>query len=303
MLLVVKNLSKQYLLEKGWLGNKTTIINALDNINFQLKEDSVLGVVGETGSGKTTLAKLIVNLIKPTKGEIIYANDISQQSVQMIFQNPFNSLNPRMRIKNILKEPFLIYRPASRKDIDRKINILLEKVNLDYDCLQRYPDEFSGGQRQRIAIARVISVEPKVLVCDEPTASLDLSVQAQILNLFIKIKKEFVMSYIFISHNIEVISFIADEILILYEGRQVERGQKDKVFNNPRHPYTKILLGLDTSRVLKKIDVDECFAGCRFYPNCKSKSDICRETSPEEIEIEKDHYASCHIHGKDKSHP
>ncbi len=294
MLLVVKNLSKQYLIERGILGNKKTTIDALNNINFELKQGTALGVLGETGSGKTTLAKLIVKLIEPTKGEINYNFDNIRRSIQMVFQNPFSSLNPRMKIKSILREPFLIHRFAGCEDVDSKIKLLLEKVNLDHDCLYRYPGEFSGGQRQRIAIARAIAIEPKILVCDEPTSSLDLSVQAQILNLFTKLKNELKLSYVFITHNIEVISFIADEILILYDGRQVERGMKEKVLDSPRHPYTKILLGVDTYE-LEKTQIDINFRGCRFYSNCKFRTSFCLKSEPSETKIEEEHYVSCHL--------
>ncbi|MDD5005680.1 MAG: ATP-binding cassette domain-containing protein [Candidatus Omnitrophica bacterium] len=294
MLLRVENLGKQYAISKSFFSNKETIVQALDNINFELREGTILGVLGETGSGKTTLAKLIVKLLEPNNGKIIYNFDNFPRNVQMVFQNPFSSLNPMMKIKDILKEPFLIHHLDNGTDTDSKLRILLEKVNLSYDCLKHHPDEFSGGQRQRIAIARAIAIEPKVLVCDEPTASLDLSVQAQILNLFIKLKEELGLSYIFISHNIEVISFIADEVLILYEGKPVERGLKNKVFNNPLHPYTKILLSSDIGE-LQKTSAQDNYSGCKFYTNCKFSSDICKQMTPEEIKTEEGHYVSCHI--------
>ncbi|MFC1709824.1 oligopeptide/dipeptide ABC transporter ATP-binding protein [Candidatus Omnitrophota bacterium] len=294
MLLVAKKLEKKYYIEKSFFSNQKTTVQALLDINFKLNEGSVLGIVGETGSGKSTLAKLIVKLIEPTSGKINYSIGDIRRSIQMIFQNPFASLNPRMKIINILKEPFLIHKLTSPDTLNSKIESLLEKVNMNRDCLSRYPDEFSGGQRQRIAIARAIAVNPKVLVCDEPTASLDLSVQAQILNLFKKLKEDLGLSYVFISHNIEVISFIADEILILYEGRQVERGNKEKIFNDPRHPYTKTLLGKEGGES-KKTQAITSQTGCNFCSNCKHKIDLCQEASPQEIKIDEGHYVSCHI--------
>jgi oligopeptide/dipeptide ABC transporter ATP-binding protein len=293
MLLIANNLSKKYFIEKGFLSNKLIATDALYNINFSLKEKTVLGVLGETGSGKTTLAKLVVKLISPTSGNITYNTKNGSRSIQMIFQNPFTSLNPRMKIINSLKDAFLIHKLANSKNINSKMENLLDMVSLDRDCLQRFPDEFSGGQRQRISIARAISVNPQVLLCDEPTASLDLSIQAQILNLFVKLKYELGLSYIFISHNIEVISFIADEILILYKGRQVERGHKDKVLNNPCHPYTKILLGKDIGQV-SNFDSNNNKTGCIFCLSCKNKLGICNKSEPSERKIDEDHYVSCH---------
>ncbi len=297
MLLVVKNLGKKYFIEKSFFGRKKAIVDALADVNFKLNEGSVLGILGETGSGKTTLAKLIVKLIEPTSGRINYGDKNIKRSIQLIFQNPYASLNPRMKIANTLKEPFIIHELSDRKSIDSKIEALLEKVNLNPDCLLRYPDEFSGGQRQRIAIARAISVNPKILVCDEPTASLDLSVQAQILNLFKKLKNELRLSYIFISHNIEVISFIADEILILYRGRTVERGLKDKIFKSPTHPYTKMLLGRDINKA-ENLESKNDNLGCVFVSNCKFSTEQCQETIPQESKIEEGHYVACHTFRK-----
>jgi oligopeptide/dipeptide ABC transporter ATP-binding protein len=295
MLLSVENLGKQYLIPKKFLSNKAISVDALSGINFQLNKGSVLGVVGESGSGKTTLARLIVKLIEPTTGKITYEGICDlRRSVQMVFQNPYSSLNPMMKIKDILAEPFFIHRLANRDSLKSKLNALLDKVNLHADCLSRYPDEFSAGQKQRIAIARAISVEPQILVCDEPTSCLDLCVQAQILNLFLKLKQDLGLSYIFISHNIQVISFIADEILILYEGRQMERGLKDNVFNNPKHPYTKMLLGSPQPGPEKHM-VGENKQGCPFFPNCKFSLGLCQNSPPKEIQIEQGHYVSCHI--------
>lgn len=293
MLLTVKNLSKQYRLQKGIFSNKTETINALEGVHFELGESTVLGVLGETGSGKTTLAKLLVGLLKPTQGEIKYVSNNLPRIVQMVFQNPYSSLNPRLRIKTTLKEPFTIHGLATKKDIEIKIREVLKKVNMNPNCLNRFPDEFSGGQRQRIAIARAISAQPKILICDEPTASLDLSVQAQILNLFLKLKSELGLSYLFISHNIEVISFIADEVLILYAGRVVERGTKTEVLHNPQHPYTKLLLHYNLKTTPQSVK-DECGSGCAFYQHCPLQSTQCKTTQPHEVLIEKNHYVACH---------
>jgi len=296
MLLTAKNLSKQYKIPKGVFSNEFLRVDALCNINFELHEGSVLGILGESGCGKTTLAKLIVKLLEPTNGKIVYGNTVDfRRWIQMVFQNPFSSLNPMMKIKDTLKEPLIIHRLMKNSDAENRLKEIIGMVNMDYDCLNRYPDEFSGGQKQRIAIARALAVQPKVLVCDEPTSSLDLSVQAQILNLFMELKKNLGLSYIFISHNIEVISFIADEILILYKGIQVERGLSQKVFDSPKHPYAKILLGLDESK-LQELSQDKSVVGCKFCPICKFSSQACQTCIPKETQIEKGHYVSCHLY-------
>jgi len=295
MLLAAKNLTKEYLIEKSIFTLHPIRVRAVNCVNFELKRESVLGVVGETGSGKSTLAKLIAKLISPTQGEIIYDFSDIRKSIQIIFQNPYSSLNPRLKIKTILTEPFLIHKLGSRKEIPRKIEDLLNKTNLSVSCLNKYPDEFSGGQRQRIAIARALAVQPKVLICDEPTSSLDLSIQAQILNLFINLKNELKLSYVFISHNLEVISFLADEVLILYKGIDVEKGSKEQIFNNPLHPYTKVLLAKNIVAGDEESEKGRTLGGCPFYFQCKHRFQDCLEM-PKEIEVEKAHYVKCHLY-------
>jgi len=295
MLLTAEKLTKEYIIEKSLFSFNPMRIKALNQINFHLDERSVLGVVGETGSGKSTLAKLIVKLLTPTSGEINYGFEDIPKSIQMIFQNPFNSLNPRLKIKTILKEPLLIHKLDRGNNKNNKVNRLLEKVNLNSTCLNKYAGEFSGGQRQRIAIARALAVEPKILVCDEPTSSLDLSVQAQILNLFIQLKENHGLSYIFITHNLEVISFIADKVLILYKGMDLEKGDKERIFANPLHPYTKVLLSMDTA-IEKGLEKDN-IEGCPFRHQCKYSLENCN-TMPNEIEVENKHYVKCHLYAK-----
>jgi len=295
MLLSVKNLTKHYFIEKNLLSNKVTPVKALEGINFSLKESSILGVLGETGSGKSTLARLLVGLLKPTQGEIIFSDVVKDSRPQLIFQNPFGSLNPRLKIRTTLREPLAISGIRDKKESSQKISTILKKVNLSEDCLDRFPDELSGGQRQRIAIARALLTEPKILVCDEPTASLDLSVQAQILNLFLELKTTLSLSYVFISHNMDVISFMADEIVVLYAGRAVERGAASEVLNNPQHPYTKLLLASESDNRLQTETADNEGA-CAFYCSCQQKTSACAQRQPHEIQIGENHYIACLNH-------
>lgn len=236
MILEVKDLVKEY---------RPRGVRALDGISFSVAEKSCLGIVGESGSGKTTLAKILLKLIPSTSGEVRF--DPAQirnfrKDVQIVFQNPFNSLNPKMRIGSALAEPLLIHRIIGRSGLRQKINGLLTQVGLEPDAALRYPREFSGGQRQRICIARALACEPKILVCDEPISSLDLTVQAQMLELFRQLKTRFELTYLFISHNLALIRHIADTVIVMERGRIIEQGANNRVFSAPQQAYTKMLL-------------------------------------------------------------
>jgi len=245
MILEAKNITKYFSLERGFFKQEAGQVCALDGVSFCVDEFSTLGIVGESGSGKTTLAKIILRLIPATKGEVRFnerkiAN--FRKDVQIIFQNPYNSLDPKMRIVDMLTEPFSIHRIVSGKFFKDRALELLVMVGLDESALNRYPIEFSGGQRQRICIARALASEPKFIVLDEPISSLDLTVQAQMLDLFSKLKEKFKLTYIFISHNLAVIRHLADKIIVMQNGRIVEQGEKEGIFNNPLNSYTKLLL-------------------------------------------------------------
>lgn len=247
MILQVKNVTKDFPVEKGFLKEASGFVRALDSIGFTVEEFQTLGIVGESGSGKTTLAKIIMKLIEPTSGEVIFNDNLIndfRKDVQIIFQNPFNSLDPRMRIIDIISEPLIIHRICSSKHLKNECLRLLETVGMDKNSITRLPNEFSGGQRQRICIARALASGPKFLILDEPVSSLDLTIQAQVLELFIELKERLKLTYIFISHNLAVIKKIADVVAVMKDGCIVERGPCQDIFSRPNNPYTKSLLNV-----------------------------------------------------------
>lgn len=245
MILESREISKEFKVEKGMFMSEAGITLALDKVSFVLDEFTTLGVVGESGSGKTTLAKILLGLVPASSGEIIFNDKFInnfRKDVQIIFQNPYNSLDPKMRIKDALYEPLTIHNILPRSSFRFKAIELLKRVGLDESALERYPAQFSGGQRQRICIARAIACEPKLLVLDEPISSLDLTIQAKLLELFLELKREFNLTYIFISHNLSVIKYIADKVMVMRQGRVVEEASSSDIFANPRQEYTRELL-------------------------------------------------------------
>lgn len=245
VILSVKNIHKSFFLERGIFKKETAVVEALHALSFSVDEFTTAGIIGESGSGKTTLAKIILKLIPATSGEIVFnSKKISnfRKDVQIIFQNPYNSLNPKMRIGGIIAEPLLIHKIIASNYRKKRVIELLQLVGLDKDVLSRYPIEFSGGQRQRICIARALASQPKFIVLDEPISSLDLTIQMELLELFLKLKEELKLTYIFISHNLAVIKHIADKVIVMQNGRLVEQGRIADIFDNPREAYTKLLL-------------------------------------------------------------
>ncbi len=245
MILEAKGIHKYFVVQRGIFKQDMQKVCALDDVSFALEEFQTLGIVGESGSGKTTLAKIILNLIPASSGRIVFdPQKITnfRKDVQIIFQNPYNSLNPKMRIKDTLSEPLLIHNIVSRKQIKTKLIDLLRAVGLDETILNRRPSEFSGGQRQRICIARALATEPKIVVLDEPISSLDLTVQVQMLDLFKELKEKFHLTYIFISHNLAVIKYIADTVIVMQNGRIVEQASPADIFRHPANAYTKQLI-------------------------------------------------------------
>lgn len=305
---------KKYFPVKRKAFAKQEWLKAVYGVNLSIQDGAVFALVGESGSGKSTVAKLILRLILPTSGEIFFkGNDIQtlkrnpllqfRKSVQIIFQDPFASLNPRMTVFDTISEPLKIHKIVKKTDLKDKVVSLLNSVGLQADILNRYPHEFSGGQRQRICIARALAVSPKVLVADEPLSALDVSIQAQILNILQELQKKSNISFLFISHDLRVVQYFSDEIAVMYLGKIVEHAKTDELFNNPLHPYTIELLSSipkikpdGKKREILKGDVPSPIdipPGCPFHPRCPKRFDPCDKVVPE-LKAIKDRLVSCH---------
>ncbi|WP_180560359.1 peptide ABC transporter ATP-binding protein [Arsenophonus endosymbiont of Apis mellifera] len=294
---------KKYYPVKGDLFSADRTVKALDGISFELQKGKTLAIVGESGCGKSTLGRLLTMIETPTAGELYYqgqdlfvkdktAHKLRRQKIQMVFQNPYASLNPRKKIAQILEEPLLINTPLSAMERKEKILHMMAKVGLKAEHLQRYPHMFSGGQRQRIAIARGLMLEPDIVIADEPVSALDVSVRAQVLNLMMDLQQDFGLSYVFISHDLSVVEHIADEVMVMYLGRCVEKGTKEQIFNCPRHPYTQALLSATprlnpdlhreriklTGELPSPIDPPP---GCAFAARCLHAVAHCSHSRPE----------------------
>jgi oligopeptide/dipeptide ABC transporter ATP-binding protein len=297
-------------------------IKAVDGVNFFLRENEVLGLVGESGCGKTTVGRTILRLYDPTGGEIWYRPakggqvniaQISQKEMKplrremrMIFQDPFSSLNPRLTVKDIIGEPLIIHHVASGKELEERVADLMKSVGLDPAYMRRYPHEFSGGQRQRIGLARTLSLSPRLIIADEPVSALDVSIQAQVLNLLQELKDELGLTLVFIAHDLSVVEHISDRIAVMYVGKIVELAPSEEVLAHPMHPYTEALVSaippadpdIKLDRIILEGDVPSPAnppSGCVFHPRCRYAKDICKQETPQLIEMEPGHYASCHF--------
>jgi oligopeptide transport system ATP-binding protein len=316
ILLRVNNLKNYFPVKAGLFRKTVDYVKAVDDISFYINEGETLGLVGESGCGKSTTGAAILRLEEPTEGEVYFeGKDIlllnkkelreMRKEIQLIFQDPYSSLNPRMTVADIIGEPLDIHHLVrSRKERNEKIKQLLGSVGLTSAHMNRYPHEFSGGQRQRIGIARSLAVNPKLIIADEPVSALDASIQAQIINLFQDLQREFGLTYLFISHDLCVVKHISDRVAVMYLGKIVEMTKKENLYNNPLHPYTKALLSAipipDPShkrhRIILEGDVPSSRnlpSGCRFHPRCPMVMDICSNMEPEFKDYGSSHYVAC----------
>lgn len=313
-LLSVKDIKKYFTIERGFSRQVIGEVKAVDGISFELRAGETLGVVGESGCGKTTLARIVLNLLRPSAGKVVFDGiEISslrqnrmrplRKEIQVVFQDPYNSLNPRMKIGEILTEPLLVHKIGTRQERIDKAKNLLAKVGLKPEYINRYPHQFSGGERQRIGIARALATEPKLIICDEPVSSLDLSIQAQILKLLADLQKELKLSYLFISHDLRVIEAVSDYVMVMYLGRVFEFSSTEELYSLPIHPYTEALfsavaMGQERKKkaLIAKGEPPSPISpppGCKFHPRCPCVEPQCKVEEPPLKEVKPGHLVAC----------
>lgn len=317
-LLTVEGLKVHFPIRKGLLSKTVGYVYAVDGVSFTLQKGETIGLVGESGCGKTTTGLAVLNLVPPTSGDVFFqGQDVSQvnksglkslkKEMQIIFQDPYSSLNPRMTVNQILNDPMEIHGMFPGSERSQRIAYLLEKVGLSPEQGRRFPHEFSGGQRQRIGIARALALNPQLIIGDEPVSALDVSIQAQIVNLLVDLQQEFQLSYIIIAHDLAVVEHICDRIAVMYLGKVVETASYQELYTSPKHPYTQALLSAIPSanprakkeRIILSGDVPSPIkppAGCHFHPRCYKKMDICDQEAPLLEGKGKEHRVACHLY-------
>ena len=321
VLVTVRGLSKDFPIRTLLSRKVVSVVRAVDDVSFEIRRGESLGLVGESGSGKTTAGRCILRAIEPTAGEILFAENGAavdvralartqlrafRKNMQMIFQDPYSSLNPRMTVMEIIGEPLLVHGIARGRALKDRVRALMKQVGLDERFLNRYPHAFSGGQRQRIGVARALALHPKLIVADESVSALDVSMQAQVLNLLEDLQAEFSLTYLFIAHDLSVVRHFCNRVAVMYAGRLVEVAETNMLFSHPLHPYTEALLsaapkpdpGMKSERVLLKGEVPDPAdmpEGCAFHPRCRYAQEKCRTERPRSQEIGRGHHASCHF--------
>jgi peptide/nickel transport system ATP-binding protein len=321
ILLEIKGLKKYFPIRSGFFRRVTGYVRAVDDISFHIKKSETLSLVGESGCGKTTTSRCILRALKPTAGEIHFKTDNDtvvnvadlpkrelrplRRQMQMIFQDPFSSLNPRMTLFDIIGEPLLVNGMKNRREREDRVTDLLKMVGLAPEFMNRYPHAFSGGQRQRIGVARALALNPSLIVADEPVSALDVSVQAQIVNLMLELQEELGVTYLFVAHDLSVVKHMSDRVAVMYVGKIVEIAETEALFNTPKHPYTEALLSavpkpdprLRSQRIILEGEVADPAhppSGCYFHPRCRYALDHCKTETPYLREIQPGHYVSCH---------
>lgn len=322
-ILEVRHLKKFFVLKKTLTGKPLSTLKAVDDVSFKVKPGETLGIVGESGCGKTTMGRTILKLYQPTDGQVFFhGEDVSKYSpkqmralrtkMQIVFQDPYSSLPPRSTVGDILSEPVKVHGIVPKEKVKDYVLELMESCGLRDYYYERYPHEFSGGQRQRICIARALTVNPELVVCDEPVSALDVSIQAQIINLLKKLQKERGLTYLFISHDLSVVRFISDKIGVMYLGSMVEFGNKEDIFAHPLHPYTEALFSAvpnpnpneKSERILLKGDIPSPAnppKGCKFHTRCPHAMEICKHIAPAYKEYEPGHFTACHLYSQDEN--
>ena len=320
-ILEVEGLKKYFPIETNLLGTPTKFLRAVDDVSFKVKAGTALGIVGESGCGKTTLGRTILKLHPSSGGKIIFnGEDITNLSksqmikyrtkMQLIFQDPYSSLPPRMTVGNIIAEAVKVHGIVPKEQVSEHVRGIMRKCGLQDHYYDRYPHEFSGGQRQRICIARALAVNPQLVICDEPVSALDVSIQAQIINLLKDLQQNMGLTYLFISHDLSVVKYITDNILVMYLGNMMEMGNTRDIFAKPLHPYTKALFSAvpapdpdaKMNRIILGGDIPSPAnppSGCKFHTRCSECMGICKKVAPKYVEVEKDHFVACHLYSRE----
>jgi len=316
-LIILKNLKKYFFTRKGFFSLKEDTVKAVDGVNITIRRGETLGLVGESGCGKSTMGRLILKLEEPTEGNIYFeGEEITacngermrklRRKMQIIFQDPYSSLNPRKTVRKIVEEPLVIHNVGDGKERKKRVSELLEVVGLRPEYIDRYPHEFSGGQRQRIGIARALSLNPELIIADEPVSALDVSIRAQIINLLQELQEAFNLTYLFITHDLSVVEYVSDRVAVMYLGRIVELADSHILCNNPKHPYTEALLSavpvfnpaLKKKRIILEGDPPSPTnqpSGCHFHTRCIFRMEICDKEYPPFREVATEHFVACHL--------